>query len=137
MNERQDEEIKNAFRQYLTAEIKHPEVEKAKEKFIQERFGHESLIIFRPVFYVPVLSALFVFLVLFPVHKPALKPAAEYSLKEAVKQAVVKEIPVKLPGIEINVERVSSEIGPTLVYQKNWHNQPLTVVWVFTGGMNQ
>ncbi len=137
MNERQDEEIKNVFRQYLAAEIRHPEVAKAKERFIQERFGREPLIIFRPIFFVPVLSALFVFLILFPMHKPALKPAAEYSLKESAGQAVVKEVPVKLQGIEINVERVSSEVGPTMVYQKDWHDQPLTVVWVFTGGVNQ
>ena len=58
-------------------------------------------------------------------------------MKETVKPPLVKEIPYEPARLEINVEQVSSEVGPTLVYQKDWRNQPLTIVWVFTGGTNQ
>lgn len=139
MSERQGEELKDAFRQYIKTELSNPEVTRAKERFIHEHFSKRPPLIFRLAFLIPVLGLLFVFLMVLQIHRPVSKPlpVMEPSLKEMVKQPLVKEIPYEPAILEINVERVSSEVGPTLVYQKNWRHQPLTIVWVFTGGANQ
>ena len=139
MSEGQEEELKSAFRQYIKTELSSPEVAQAKERFIHEHFGKQPSIIFRPAVLVPVLGLLFAFLMVLQIHKPVSKrlPFTEPSLKETVKPSLVKEIPYEPARLEINVEQVSSEVGPTLVYQKDWRNQPLTIVWVFTGGTNQ
>ena len=35
------------------------------------------------------------------------------------------------------VRHVSSEVGPTMVFQKLYQDKPITVIWVFTGGTSQ
>ena len=131
-----EEELKNAFRQHIAAELSSPEVAKAREKLIRDHFRPAPPLVFRPVFLIPALSFVFALLILFQVHKPISKPMA-VSLKEAVELPQMREAPYMPPELGVDVEVVSSEVGPTLVYQKMVQNKPITVIWVFTGGAAQ
>lgn len=124
--------IQKTYRDYLTEEVQSPEVQQAKKEFIEKHFMKEPLFIMKPavslslavLVAVGLLAAFLFWFKPVPVREPAPQPA--------IKQTV--EIPKALtPGSIVEVKRVASAVGPTMVYQKVAEGLPVTIIWVFNG----
>ena len=107
-----DEALGRLYRDFLNQRVNAAEAKKEKKAFLRAHFAPEPLSIFRPVFFLPatliaILLAVFLAPRFFDCQPAPLKPA-------------------------VKVLRASSHEGPVMVYQKNYHDVPVTIVWVFT-----
>ena len=132
-----EKELKILFRDYMAQELRSREVDQAKKAFIREHFSGGSSLIFRPVFILPALSLIFLVVLIFQIQRPAVKSVAEPLQKVILEKQISEPILEIPPGLEVKVREVSSDVGSPMVYQKSYHDVPITVVWVFTGGANQ
>ena len=153
--EENDDLLGAAYRNYIAREVGRPEVAQAKKQFMAKHFSPRPKVfsmapaVVAPVFVMAAVFALFNHLqtALLPVEGPlapiyGTSQASSASAASAQKEAapVVSSQPLgdnpvanyKKPRVD--VKRVSSAVGPTMVYQKLYRNVPVTVVWVFAGG---
>lgn len=141
--EPEDVRIQKLYREILSEGIDPAQLRAEKKAFISLYFPKKPFFVFRPVVWTPAMAfavaAFAVFVVrpeLFispgaptaeqvsaPVPVTASAPAVE-----AAPQAVSASQPA---GKSISFAHVSSEVGPTVVYQKRVDNVPVAVVWVF------
>jgi len=119
--EREETKLREVYQNYLRRELRQPEIRLAKKEFLNTYFPKETPVWLRPQVLAPTLALLVILLIITYYHP--------------------SEIPVS-PGPElaparVEVRRVGSGVGPTLVYQKVYQDVPVTIVWVFTGGNPQ
>lgn len=126
------EEIRKIYRDYLAEELRRPEVLEAQKK-LAAQFTVEPVSFLEPSF----SAVACLLLVLFCFFYQSQKPLREVVLPET--QPVMLALNPK-PVLDaarpspVLVKRISSGVGPTLVYQKNHHDIPITIVWVFPRG---
>lgn len=134
-NGNEDREIL-LYKKLMEEELSRPEIEQEKNLFIQKHFPSDVPVFGGFQMLVPALCILAVFLVSTQLWN------SRYQL-EAPQAPAVHEAPVMTeaapqakPAAAVpvtEVKRVSSEVGPTLVYQKMIQDKPITIVWVFPG----
>jgi hypothetical protein len=84
----------------------------------------------------PALSVAAVFLLVLLVQQPLQRQAIPPVEQTPVSPLQDSEFEMPLHEVSqplVEVRRVTSQVGPTMVYQKLYHNVPVTIVWVFTG----
>ncbi len=137
----QEGKIRGIYRELLAGEIRRPEVARAKKEFLGLHFETVAPAFFPPVFLIPALAMLALFLVFGHLQErfiPEIIPTTEFPgmriKNREEKPAVLSQAP--LPSVQ--VKRISSRTGATMVYQKTVHDHetPITIIWVFTGGNN-
>lgn len=155
-DEENEDLLGSAYRNYIAREVGRPEVLQNKKKFLAENFiDRPPAFRFAPAFVVPALAAACVFMVfnhlqtqlnpvegpLAPIYStaPAAAPisAAETGPQSSFgesEQPLLDNPVANYKKPRVVVKRVSSAVGPTMVYQKLYRNVPVTVVWVFAGG---
>ncbi len=152
-NENSDTQFSELYREFMRRELARPEIGRAKQEFIARNFAPAPAFTFHPFAMVPAVCLTALFLVFFQVQQMPeapragrIKPIALQSTEhvrtitakenEKTMQAVKKtgEQIMKVLRPRVEVKRVSSNMGPTMVYQKTYQNTPVTIVWVFTGG---
>ncbi len=157
--EENEDLLGSAYRNYIAREVGRPEVLKDKKKFLSQNFSvRPPVFTMAPAFVVPAFLAAAVFVFfnhlqtqvqevqgpLVPIYgtSPAAVRASAPSFKTQVSTETVSSSPQ--PALDnpvanykkprVDVKRVSSSVGPTMVYQKLYRNVPVTVIWVFAGG---
>ena len=106
-----ENKLKYIYRDYVAGEVSRPEVRQAKKNLIASHFNPKPAIAFDVTFALSAMVLGVAFLMCFyfkPVPTKAFQP--------------------------VEVKRVASRVGPTMVYQKNYQDVPITIVWVFAGG---
>ena len=138
MNENQ---LKQYYKNYLHDELSLPEVGEAKKQFVRRHF-QPSARFFTVEFGVPALCLILLFVFFHHIQPQYLNyrvPSREEVTAAAPVEAV-EPLPASLLAGEpvsnepVIVKRVSSRIGPTLIYQKSHQGVPVTIIWVFEGG---
>lgn len=161
----EDKMLRQAYRDYLSRELRRPEILEEKKLFLAEFFSPNPLPLFAfrsAGFWAPVLALGLVFGIFFqfqermqpyagagaPIQRlfePVMQAARE---REAAQEAArrflfeqkqthtisdtVLEDPVKNHmKPRVVVKRLTSQVGPTMVYQRSYRDMPVTVVWVF------
>lgn len=117
-----EQEFKKQFKKYIQDEIKSPEVQEAKERFFDRILLEEKFFLFKPQVFIPIIAIALAMVALVwfrPV--PAVQPDLQFGT-------------VMRSETHVEVKRVSSKTGPTMVYQKVSEGVPITVIWVFNGG---
>ena len=138
----QEDYLKSIYRDFLKAETARPEVGHEKKIFL-ERFSEEPFIAWQPSFMIPAFALFFLCLFfhqiqtrnqaasVLPLLQSVLRKNVE-TLKraESVPSASWSEsLEKKSPVL---IKRVTSRVGPTLVYHKDYHGLPVTIIWVFS-----
>jgi hypothetical protein len=123
---KEEKEIQEIYRSYLRAQVASPEVRREKREFIAAHFPSEKPFILRPAFLLPAmsLSAVVLFLFVFLLTPHPAKPPVPL-------QEPIPEIRLDQP---VEVMRLTSNVGSTMVYQKMIQDSPITIIWVFHGG---
>ena len=139
---RKEEFIRAAYREFLSAKVRRSELEKEKKSFLEKYFRDEPL--WAPVFLAPSACLLALFLLFCQIQfsigvlnfqrfagpemkTPAARPREDLPLP---KELVARESAVE-------VKRITSRMGTPMVYQKWDLEIPITVAWVFPGEKNQ
>ena len=146
-NRYDEEKIGSAVRDFLAAEVDTAEIEREKRQLISRYFGERPTLVFRPRMFVPVLGIAAIFVIfsyfwVLPKKGVELKQSEVAQLHLPVPMAAPElavsgaPAPAPVPGAVLApvVKRLSSDVGPTLVYQKTFQKAPITIVWVFAGG---
>ncbi|HXV28532.1 MAG TPA: hypothetical protein VD913_06150 [bacterium] len=159
MNEREERKIHKIYRGFLRQEIKRPEIGEAKRELIKAYFPVSRPFFLKPAFSVSALSLAGIVLlaVLFGrplfdklevrMTQPSVKPAD--SLEAPAVPFVIPvtlpprihplaEIPVVPAALPVHptlvdVRWATSRVGSTMVYQKQFQDVPVTIIWVFPG----
>lgn len=136
----EDEQIGKIYRELIRDEIRQVDLEAEKKSFIEAHFEPAPAFVFRPDFWVPgfVFCAAFALLIrVWPETVPQTSPhaAAAREAHETAAAAAPESLP--LPALEdmaeegqITVERVASDMGMPVIYQRQVNNVPVTVIWV-------
>ncbi len=141
---KEEKVMRKAFRDLISEEVRRPEVRRDKKAFIQSYFAHEPLFFLRPGFFVPAAGFVAAILVFVLFGKPVGEVHQTKMLREAsqsevhgepqVFEEVAQEMDAKIGEPMVEVKRVVSRVGTPMVYQKMDNGQPITIIWVFTGG---
>ncbi len=145
-----EKKIKQAFKELFSHELSNPEVKRAKKNLIAE-FSGRPVFNWKPVTLIPVFSLILAVILIYQLPKqPTVQPPILIEVKPAVLPAAdlkpinVKKVSKEIKKIintqaplDVKVTRVSSDVGSAMVYQKNYQDNPVTIVWVFTGGGKQ
>jgi hypothetical protein len=130
--------IKKLYRGYMASELSDAKLDEQKKKLIREHFATTPSPIFTFSFAMPAFALVAVFAFFFYIQKTEMAPSTE-AISEVSMPAfpsspaeLYKESLKTVPNI--TVKRVTSQVGPTVVYQKTIHDTPVTVVWVFPEG---
>lgn len=110
------EEIRQIYRNYLTEELAKPEVSQAGKR-LAASFSVKPAVIFEPASCAALclLAAAFFFF---------------YQIQPRPRAVILPDAPPP-----VMVKKVFSRTGSTMVYQKNHPDIPITVIWVFPGGL--
>ncbi|GEM_PF-4845109 len=147
-----EKKITKAFKDFLSDEFSSAQVKRAKKDLLQQ-FSARPQFEWKPVMIVPVLSLMFMVILIYhmyPLVKPEIKvPPVVPVITEQTSPIKVKKVKVSsmtkqiekiihtgVPS-DVKVTRVSSDIGPAMVYQKNYRDAPITIVWVFPKEVKQ
>ena len=133
----QEEEMKRVFKRYMAEEIGSGEIARAKKEFMRKHFTELPPIFLRPAYLIPALSLVFVLLIIFETQKAPIQPRIQPIPPAVLQTKPMEPIPYRQMPVPVMVRQVSSEVGPTMVYQKKGRDVPVTIIWVFTGGGNQ
>ena len=136
------ETTRKIYRDFMAAETARPEIQRQKKEFLNLHFQAGTTGIFSPGFLIPAfaLMALCLFFsrlqIKFIPQVVLTEDFPGMRLKTAGEEAAASR-PPSLPPVQ--VKRVTSRAGATLVYQKVFddHELPITIIWVFPGGKNQ
>ncbi len=144
-----ENEIREVYRQYLKQEVARPEIACEKKEFIARYFEEQPAAALSPAAFAPALSLIVLLIALIFLQRPVLqtktletKPEGAYTLTESVvpfpPSATTASLPSEVPPVGLRderpavvVKRISSRAGSTLVYQKSYQGTPITIVWVF------
>lgn len=149
--EPEDERISKLYREILSEGMNPAELRAEKKAFISLYFPKKPFFVFRPVVWTPAMAfavaAFAIFVVrpeLFmtsssprtatdaaPVSSEVSAPAAPQSAAALPVSAAAAPLSVPQDQKNIAIQHLSSEVGTTVVYQKNVENVPVAVVWVF------
>ena len=116
-----DSKLTEIYRDWFSNEISTEEIAREKRAFICEHFSEVSVAVLRPVMMVPAmcLFAFFAWLGLQFMPLPKVPHAAKVLTHDRKWQEPAE------------VRRLTSEVGPTLVFQKAYQEKPITIIWVF------
>lgn len=146
MNNFEDEQISKLYREYIKDELTSPEVLREKDRFIKQNFGASSRFDLRPTVFIPAMSLCLVAALIFLVMpQNAMKPlktvvksveevtetVALPTYKEALEMSFEDEPVWKRGEQQVEVTRLTSQVGDTMFYQSVEKEVPVTVVWVF------
>lgn len=145
MKNRQIDDVLNSYRRYMDQSVYDVSIRERKKAFLETQFQPEPFLGFQLLFLIPAALLITVFVWLQAYTPPKLVYIYPQPLKviaNEVKQSEIassiasprndeKELGSELP---VKVDRVNSQVGPTMVFQSNRNNVPITIVWVFTGG---
>lgn len=139
MNENDERQIRELYREHLKRELARPEVAHEKKEFIARCFEERPVAVLSPAAFAPALSLVALFIVLVFLQQPMLPtkslesvPEGAYTLSESVvpyPPSAMTAPPDEKPSVV--VKRITSRMGSTLVYQKSYQETPITIVWVF------
>ena len=129
------DEVREFYRNYMAAELKRPEVQKDKEQ-LAAHFATKPAPLMEPAFSLAFCLLLAAFAFFFQVQQPlrqeVLPETQPVMLALTPKPVSDARKPSDLP--RVMVKKVSSRVGPTMVYQRNHRDVPITIIWVFAGG---
>ena len=137
----ESEEIKKAVKLYragMRDEIASADVARDKREFIARHFGEEAVFQLRPVHFVPAFSVMACLALLILLGQPPgkelleMKSEPSYTYSEMTLVPEESAVPIERPTVE--VKRLTSQVGPTAIYQKVFKETPITIVWVFPSG---
>ncbi len=135
--------LKGIYKDFLEGELKRPEVRQARKDFLDAHFPKAPLFVLRPLVLAPALASLALLAVFVYLKGPMMQESRSSSqvasipsgnIFDKVKTGAVNapELPIISP--RVTVDRISSRMGSTMVYQKPYNGNPITIVWVFVGG---
>ncbi len=146
MSEREEKRTHHFYRSFLRQEIKHPDIQHAKKELISAYFSKEKPFFLKPAFSIPALSLAGILAVAIFLRSPLFEKvpvtAKEQIIKSeqaAVPQPLVSLAPVTPPKTLplnptlVDVKWAVSPVGSTMVYQKQFQDVPITIIWVFPG----
>ncbi len=137
----EEKNFKKNYREMLEDELDWSDIRREKARFIETHFVAQPFFLFRPAVLVPALSFCLVFAVSLlmvpePVQVPenaALVQTLDAPGQPAAKTAVESpSAPVLPPHVRVN--KLTSDVGSTMIYQDRMDDTPLTVLWVFPSG---
>jgi len=158
----EDKEMTELYRKWLGRELARPEIKAAKQEFLSAHFSEQPVPVFGAAFMVPVmaLAALFLYFnFLSPLPSPQPPPlnhrtdptrfladsptSGRGSDGESISSPFQGEdgrspgegaqlTDAERPAVE--VKRLTSRTGSTMVYQKMVNDVPVTIIWVFNAG---
>jgi len=139
--------FKEIYKGFLEEEVKRPQVRRSQQDFLDAHFPKEPIFILRPLVLAPSLAmlallAIFVYLKgpmmqasRSSVHATSIPAASTLGQIAPAPETTVpgaSETPMIAPRVTVN--RITSRVGSTMVYQKPYNGHPITIVWVFVGG---
>ena len=135
--------LKGIYKDFLEGELKRPEVRQARKDFLDAHFPEEPLFVLRPLVLASALASLALLAVFVYLRGPMMQESRSSSqvtsilasnIFDKVETATVNtpELPAISP--RVTVDRISSRMGSTMVYQRPYNGDPITIVWVFVGG---
>lgn len=153
-----EDELKQLYCELVNDDIDFEELRKEKEAFIEAHFSVSPIELFHPGFAVPALCLCLVvafFMMPFSVKvdkasKPLhLSETDHVQVASEEKQNAEEEIVTYKEALEeqmqetqllenqrqVEVTRLTSEVGSTMFYQKTLNDRNVTVVWVFPAGI--
>jgi len=126
-----EQQITKLYRENLRRELDRPEIQSEKRQFLQQHFPLEAPAPagFSP-FAIPAFAMMVVFFAVLLLNRPLpqqarIQPDHELDIAGPM---------LNQPAGSVQVQRVTSHVGSTMVYQKMHHDVPITIVWVFPGG---
>lgn len=142
-----EDPLKGIYRDFLAGELKRPEVRQARKDFLDLHFPKTPFFILRPLVVAPALASLALLAVFVYLKGPMMQESRSSSQVTSIPSANIFDKGVsgaetnavnapELPMISprVTVDRISSRMGSTMVYQKPYNGNPITIVWVFVGG---
>jgi len=135
--------LKSIYRDFLKGELRRSEARQAQKDFLGTHFPREPLFILRPLVLAPALASLALLAIFVYLKGPMMQesrsssqvtsiPVSNIFDKVEAKTVNAPELPMISP--RVTVDRISSRMGSTMVYQKPYNGNPITIVWVFVGG---
>ena len=141
MKNRQMDDVLKSYHDYMDQNTFDPAIRSYKKVFLETHFQPEPFWGFHPLFLVSAALLLAVFFCFHAYVPPRLVYIYPQPLKKASSQIAVpvvstenKKDSISNSELPVKVDRVNSQVGPTMVFQSNRNHIPITIVWVFTGG---
>ncbi|MSR77282.1 MAG: hypothetical protein EXS63_03505 [Candidatus Omnitrophica bacterium] len=161
MKNRRIDDVLKSYRGYLDEAVHDSVVRSRKKDFLAAHFRPEPFWGFQPVFLLPAIMLAAIFFLFQSLVPPRLAYIYPQPLKNVIasetqstkehggfvrrfsggqSQSGIASVAEPLrndefnQGLPIRVERINSQVGPTMVFQTNRDNIPVTIVWVFVGG---
>lgn len=134
--ENREKQINRLYRDHLHREVRNPLVREEKRKLIQSFFAESAPVWAwqKTLAFAVGIVAVFSFLVFFAYQHPAWVPQS-ISTRQLAQPAPVQPEPIlEIHPLVTEVKRLTSRVGPTMVYQKMYRETPITIVWVFASG---
>lgn len=142
--EPEDKRIQQLYREILSEGINPAELRAEKKAFISLYFPKKPFFVFGPMWTPAVAFAVAAFAVFVVRPELFISPGASTVEEAPAPSAVTAAAPAAAaPAAAVSqaasqpmsknivISHVSSEMGPTVVYQKRVENVPVAVVWVF------
>ena len=135
------DDVLKSYRDYMDQSTYDPAIRIQKKAFLETHFQPEPFWGFHPLFLVSASLLLGVFLWLHAYTPPRLvyiypQPLKilETKIENPVPSTENQKDSMTDSNLPVKVDRVNSQVGPTMVFQSNRNNIPITIVWVFAGG---
>lgn len=140
MSYEEEKEIGRIYREMIKDELKDPEVQQEKRRFIKAHFEEKPVFFLRPALAYPALSfcLLLVFFLVFRSHEAKVPQVAKVGtemVRQEIRTALDKMVPdtnlVLAETSPVLVKRLVSQTGPTMIYRSAGLEVPILIVWVF------
>ena len=118
-----EKELTKIYRDWMKKELTRPELAREKKDFVSAHFREEVPSVPLGSF-APALALLIFCFILIKVQ-PIILPPVAYTDR----QKIPDDETFAHPAVE--VKRVTSKVGTTMVYQKTYEGKLITIVWVF------
>lgn len=127
----------NLLKSYFEQEINHSDVQKAKKAFIHksEKLFSEPSLHWIPMISVSSIAAACLIAVVWfypTTFLPQPKPEPTVLMSSPTVPDGSEEVILTPDEHAVVVKRLTSSVGPTMIYQKMYQDHPLTVIWVFS-----
>ena len=136
-----DDEVQAAYKDFLQHEIHRPEVRQDKKLFLAAYFKAPHPLMLRPGFMIPAIGIAGILATILLWKYPAIEEKPIMLQREEVPAKIVAEplpsslvLPARPKPSLVEVRRATSRVGSIMVYQKRYHDVPITIIWVFPGG---
>ena len=148
MKNRQIDDVLKSYRGYMDQGTYNASIRIRKKAFLETHFQSELFWGIHPLFLVSAVMLLGVFFwfnayqpprLVYIYPQPLKRVIASEAKQSQLQIASVAELPrndERKEGsqLPVKVNRVDSQVGPTMVFQSNRDNIPITIVWVFARG---